>query len=74
MVTNKRFDRERVMGKHRKKSGNGKKKMKYVEVKDELMKVGAKDILEMEKEFYTDQLGGRKMEIGPIDLVEERKK
>ena len=28
----------------------------------------------MEKEFYTDQLGERKMEIGPIDLVEERKK
>ena len=74
MVNDKRFDRERVMGKHRKKSGNGKKKMKYVEVKDELMKVAAKDIPEMEKEFYTDQLGERKMEIGSIDLVEERKK
>ena len=74
MVNDKRFDRERVMGKHRKKSGNGKKKMKYVEVKDELVKVAAKDIPEMEKEFYTDQLGERKMEIGSIDLVEERKK
>ena len=73
MVNDKRFNRERVMGKHRKKSGNGKKKMKYVEVKDELVKVAAKDIPEMEKEFYTDQLGERKMEIGSTDLVEERK-
>ena len=54
MVNDKRFDRERVMGKHRKKSGNGHKKMKYVEVKEELLKVAAKDIPELEREFYED--------------------
>ena len=39
MVKYKRFDKERVMGKHKKKSGSGKKKKRYVEVKDELMRV-----------------------------------
>ena len=74
MVTDKRFDREKLMGKHRKKSGNRSEKMKYVEVKDKLVKVAAKDIKEMEREFYENQMGERRMERGPIDLVEERKK
>ena len=74
MVNDKRFDRERVMGKHRKKSGNGSKRMKYVEVKDKLLMVAAKDVPEIEKEFYEDQLGERRMEIGGVDKKEERRK
>ena len=74
MVNDKRFDRERVMGKHREKSGNGSKRMKYVEVKDKLLMVAAKDVPEIEKEFYEDQLGERKMEIGGVDKKEERRK
>ena len=74
MVNDKRFNRERVMGKHRKKSGNGSKRMKYVEVKDKLLMVAAKDIPDMEKEFYEDQLGERRMEIGGVDKKEERRK
>ena len=77
LVIDIRFNRERVMGKRRKKSKNGKVKMKFIDVKDELFRV-AKEIPELEKEFYQDQEHERKLDIGiqlgDIDWEEEGRK
>ena len=71
LTQDKRFGRQVVLGKHRKKSGNGKVKMNYSDVKDVLFQVAKEELVpDLEKEFYADQKGERKMYIGNIDTIE----
>ena len=68
LTPDSRFGRQSVLGSYRHKSGNGKKKVNYVDVKDELFLVAKEELVpDLEKEFYSDQKSKRKMFIGEVD-------
>ena len=58
------------LGKWRRKRGNHKAKMKLSEVADSIFEVKKGEVSDLEKEFYLDQCGPRKMVIGKLDVKE----
>ena len=75
MVINKKKEKPIVIGKFKKKHKNGKDKVKLQEVLNKLFLVANEDnIPNIEKEFYEDQKGERKMIIGGTDHKESNKR
>ena len=57
-------------GKWRRKKGNNKSKQKLADVAETIFEVKRGDVPEMERLFYEDQCGTRKMVIGRLDVKE----
>ena len=73
-VVDQRTGKVKDQGKRRHKKRNNRVKVKLCDVVETLLEVKTGEVPELEREFYQDQCGSRKMVIGGLDVKETKRR